>query len=58
MTMSWITEHWQELGTAYLSLVGFASIVVKLTPTQKDDEVLGKIIGFVSKWLALNPEKK
>lgn len=56
--MSWITEHWQELGTAYLSLVGFASIVVKLTPTQKDDEVLGKIIGFVSKWLALNPEKK
>jgi len=46
--------HWADIVAAYLSLIGFASIVVKLTPTLKDDDVLKSIIRFVGKYLALN----
>lgn len=39
-------------------IIAIASIIVKLTPTPKDDEVLGKIKNFVSKFIALNVETK
>lgn len=35
-------------------IVTVASVIVKWTPTQKDDAILGKIIGFLSKYIALN----
>lgn len=39
---------------AYLALVGLASIIVKLTPTTRDDAVLAKVKNFMSKFIALN----
>lgn len=59
--MNWITiivdfvkTHWVDICTIITSIIGIASIIVKLTPSQKDDAVLGKIIAFISKYIALN----
>ena len=50
--------HGVELVSLVTSIIGVASIIVKLTPTQADDAVLGKIIVFIGKWIALNPTPK
>jgi len=50
--------HGVELVSLVTSIIGVASIIVKLTPTQADDAVLGKIIAFIGKWIALNPTPK
>lgn len=41
---------------AYVIVI--ASIVVKLTPTLKDDTILLKIVKFVGKYIALNRKTK
>lgn len=51
--MSWLMEHYQELlGVAFAALT-VASAVTKLTPTPKDDEVVKKLLGWLS---FLNPK--
>ena len=52
--ISWVTGNWGSIATAIAYVIAIASIIVKLTPTQKDDAVLGKIIAFVGKYIALN----
>jgi len=52
--ITWVQANWVQLGAAYLSLIGAASIIVKLTPTLKDDDALKWFIKFVGKYLALN----
>lgn len=52
--IEWIILNWATIVEGGLALIGFASIVVKLTPNKKDDELLGKIKNFISKWIALN----
>lgn len=49
-----IYEHKGEILEIYLALVGIASIIVKMTPTLKDDTILKNIIRFVGKVIALN----
>ena len=39
-----------EIIQLVLAVIGLASIIVKMTPTPKDDEVLGKIKGFISRF--------
>lgn len=46
--------HWQDVAAVWLQTVGLASVVVKLTPTLKDDDVLKSIVRFVGKYVALN----
>lgn len=38
----------------WVALIALASVIVKLTPTQKDDTILGKVVSFVGKFIALN----
>lgn len=38
--------------------IAIASIIVKLTPTLRDDTILLKIVKFVSKHIALNRKTK
>lgn len=38
--MDWITQHYQDILTIIGALYTIAVVVVKLTPTPKDDEVL------------------
>lgn len=42
--IEFITENWIPL---LLGLIGFAEIVVRLTPTKKDDSILNFIIKIV-----------
>ena len=51
---NWIIAHWQEIVQIITGLITVASIVVKLTPTLKDDNFLLKVIKFLSKYIALN----
>ena len=59
--IAWVQLHWADILAVYTGIVTVASIIVKLTPTLKDDNVLLGIIKFVAKYLALNtnaPEKR
>lgn len=55
--INYIQTHWADLAAIYLSVVGAASVIVKLTPTLKDDDVLKNVIRFVGKYIALNTSK-
>jgi len=50
---SWITQHWDELVVIVTSLIGVASIIVKMTPSQVDDEYLAAFRRFFER-VALN----
>lgn len=53
-TIGWFFNHKTELIEGYLALVGLASVIIKLTPTVKDDNWLKKYLRFTGKYLALN----
>ena len=42
--MEWLNENWKDIGVIFTAVVGLATAIVKLTPTQKDDNVLAKVI--------------
>ncbi len=50
----WFQNNGKDLILIYTSLVTVASIVVKLTPTLKDDDALKGVIKFIGKFIALN----
>ena len=49
-----VVENWAAIAQIVTSIIGTASLVVKLTPTLKDDTILKKIVKFVGKFIALN----
>lgn len=46
--ITWITSHWVEIGAAAGGIVTAARLIVKLTPTPKDDSLLDKIVTVLS----------
>ena len=52
--VTWFQSNWIDVANVVAYTIAAASILVKLTPNKKDDEILGKIIKFVSKYIALN----
>lgn len=52
--VNWAITNWDNILGIYLGTVGVASIIVKMTPTLKDDTILKNIIRFVGKVIALN----
>ena len=42
--MTWLVEHWETIFATWGVLVAACTAIVKLTPTQKDDNVLAKIV--------------
>ena len=56
--IDWVSNNWATIIQVYLAIVGLASVIVKITPTTKDDSILASITSFVSKWIALNPTNK
>ena len=42
--IDWILENWVNIAAAWGMLVALCSIIVKATPTQKDDNILAKVI--------------
>ena len=44
---NWITANWEGVVAAVGAVVIAARLIVKLTPTPKDDSVLEKIVNFL-----------
>ena len=45
---TWCCSHWADILAVYGAVVGCASVIIKITPTQADDAILGKVIDIVS----------
>ena len=54
--MEWITVHWKDILAVIGGVVTVASLIVKLTPTQKDDNILAKVIKVISALGLFNPD--
>ena len=54
--MEWIQAHWKDILAIIGGVVTVSSIIVKLTPTQKDDNVLAKIIKILAALGLFNPD--
>ena len=52
--VTWVSGNWAQIIEAWLMVIGAASIIVKLTPTLKDDDALKWLIKFTGKYVALN----
>jgi len=52
--ISWVQTNWATVIQVYLAIVGLASVIVKLTPTLRDDDILLGITKFIAKFIALN----
>lgn len=46
--MEWVQANWDDLVGVALAVWTVVSMVVKLTPTQKDDDFLRKVMEYVS----------
>lgn len=49
-----IIQNWAKYAELIAAIIGVASIIVKLTPTLADDNVLLPIVKFIAKFIALN----
>ena len=52
--IAWFQAHTGDLIQIVTSIIGVASIIVKLTPTLKDDNALKAVIKFIGKYIALD----
>jgi hypothetical protein len=52
--VNWFQTNWLGISQAVAAVVGAASLIVKLTPTLKDDNFLLPIVKFLGKYIALN----
>jgi hypothetical protein len=52
--IAWFGANWGQVATFIAYVIAGASIIVKLTPTTKDDTILEKIVAFLGKYIALN----
>ena len=52
--ISWIATNVKDLWALWASLIAIASLIVKMTPTLKDDNRLKSFIKFVGKYIALD----
>lgn len=42
--MSWLVDNWETIFAIWGMLVAFCTAIVKLTPTQKDDTFMAKVV--------------
>ena len=52
--IEFLKKNWTEIAQVIAAVIGAASIIVKLTPTLKDDNVWLPIVKFLGKYIALN----
>ena len=53
----WLVANWDDIVKLVLQIIGVASVIVRFTPTLKDDDVLKGIVRFLGKYVALNTDK-
>ena len=54
--MSWILNHWSDCLAVFGGLVAVATTIVHLTPSQKDDAILAKVIAVLNFLSTVNPK--
>jgi len=52
--ITWITENYKVVIDIVAYAVVIASLIVKATPTLKDDNILKPIVKFIGKFIALD----
>ena len=52
--VTWFQTNWGNITSIIAYIIATASIIVKLTPILRDDNILLGIIKFLSKYIALN----
>lgn len=55
--MDWIVEHWKDILAIIGAVVSLATLITAITPTQRDNEILAKIIKILAAIGLLNPDK-
>jgi len=50
----WLVTNWKEISEMVAYLIAIATLIVKFTPTLKDDAYLKKAVKFIGKYIALN----
>jgi len=55
--MNWIVEHYSNILAWVGGVVSCASVIVKLTPTTKDDGILDKIIKILDYFSVFNTKE-
>ena len=55
--LTFIQNHYDELLAIIGGVVSIATIIVKLTQTDKDNKVLEKIINFLAKFSIINTKE-
>lgn len=54
--INWLQANWKDVLAIIGGVVTVASIIVKLTPTPKDDGVLAKVIKVLAALGLFNPD--
>lgn len=55
--LTWATDHWPQILEIIAGIIAVASVIVKLTPTAKDNEILKKFRKLFE-LLALTPRDR
>lgn len=55
--MNWIMSYWTDILEIVAGIIAVASVIVKITPSPKDNEILKKIMAFLG-LLALTPKER
>ena len=56
--LDWLKENYDNICVVITALITFCSVVVKVTPTDKDDKILSKIISILDTFSIFNPKNK
>jgi len=52
--VNWLASNYVSLLEILAMVIGVASVIVRLTPTLKDDAILLPVVKFLGKYIALN----
>ena len=54
--ITWLKANWESILAIIGGVVSVATVIVKLTPTQKDDNALATLIRILSVFSLVNPD--
>ena len=52
--VDWLVANWRDVIEMIAAIIGAASVIVRITPTLKDDNILLPIVKFIGKFIALD----
>ncbi|WP_294403091.1 hypothetical protein [uncultured Clostridium sp.] len=55
--LNFIAEHYDEMLAIIGGIVSIATIIVKISPSKRDDEILAKIVNVLAKLSLINTKQ-